>query len=522
MSRLIDRLAEPADDLLRVLVQEAAPGIAIIDGGGIIVRVNDALRRMAAPSSDLSPGSSVLGLFPAARQTEIWAEIAPLQSGRARPRHFSITLAGGGTVEISQAILRETDGQVSGAILYLSDITAQSRLEAQLARGQKLQAVGQFTSGIAHDFNNLVMAMTGAADEILARGKLDPETEADLQQIRSSGERGASLVRQLLVFAAQLPSQRRTLLVNDAVTALAPLLVRLLGRTVALHLVLGEPGPRMRGDPAPFDQILVNLVVNAGKAMAAGGTVTIVTGAAALNGASAWDGTPIPQGRYAAIEVLDTGAGIAPEMLPRIFDPFFTTRAEQGGTGLGLSTVDAIVRQAEGFLIVNSVVGDGTRFQIYFPSHDEHPTLRTPHLPPGAGVTPCPVDKRAVLLVDDEEGLRLLGTRSLTQAGWHVIAADSGEAALASLTGDSGGLANLAIMIADVGLPGMSGPALVQAVRRLCPGLPAVLASGHLADTVREALDEEHTVFLSKPCSFKAMVAMVEEQAWPLSRASRR
>jgi two-component system cell cycle sensor histidine kinase/response regulator CckA len=203
--RLLDRLADPADDLLALFVQEAASGIAIIDRRGSIVRVNDALRRMTNAVDPVSAGRPIRNLFAAECQEELWANVTAALGGHRRPGSFVAGLAEAGSaadqaVEVTILPVREVDGGVSGAILQLNDITAQRHLEAQLAQSQKLQAVGQLAGGIAHDFNNLLTAVLGAADEALARMRADDEIAEDLEQIRGSAQRGAALVRQLLAF----------------------------------------------------------------------------------------------------------------------------------------------------------------------------------------------------------------------------------------------------------------------------------------------------------------------------------
>ncbi len=527
--QLIERLAGPLDDMLQVLVQEASVGIAIVDHAGKLVRVNEALRRMVDRECDLSPGQSVQNLFCQQRQEEVWEELSPALQGRRPPRSFVSMLRGKGgvseqTVEISAVALREADESVSGAVLQLTDISAQKRLEAQLAQSQKLQAVGQLAGGIAHDFNNLLTAIIGAADEALARGLPETDTVEDLEQIRTSAERGASLVRQLLAFGRQQTLQPRAVSINDAVEKLTGLLRRLLGSTIRLELELEHPGRTVRVDPTQLDQVLVNLAVNARDAMSEGGQLTLRTGHITLYRALIRGEETIPPGRYVMVEVQDTGTGIPPEVLPRIFDPFFTTRRERGGSGLGLSTVHGIIRQSDGFLAVDSLLGKGTRIRIYLPRHDGD-VVAIPKLPaaepvpaaaveppPAVAAPPPPPGGRTILLVDDEDGVRRLAARALTKDGWTVLSAESGEAALALLA-EQGDGAKLCAVLSDVVMPGMDGPALVRAVRSLHPGMPAILASGYAEEAVRGDLAAEDIAFLPKPYTLKTMLAVVEERA---------
>ena len=231
--------------MLHVLVQESSVGIAIVDREGRLVRVNEALRRMVDRSCDLSPGQPAHDIFCEKGRDALWDELSPALQGRRPPRNLVSVLRGKTgaseqTVEISAVALREADGSVSGAILQLTDISTQKRLEVQLAQSQKLQAIGQLAGGIAHDFNNLLTAIIGASDDLLNGGSVDAAD--DIALIRSSAERGAALVRQLLAFGRQQTLQPCALSINDAVEGLSGLLRRLLGGAVRLELEMEQPG----------------------------------------------------------------------------------------------------------------------------------------------------------------------------------------------------------------------------------------------------------------------------------------
>ena len=515
---LIDRLAAPLDDMLHVLVQESSVGIAIVDREGRLVRVNAALRRMVDRSCDLSPGQPTQDIFCESGREALWDQLSPALQGRLPLRNLVSVLRGKSgvseqTVEISAVALREADESVSGAILQLTDISMQKRLEVQLAQSQKLQAVGQLAGGIAHDFNNLLTAIIGASDDLLEDG--GDEASDDLRLIRTSAERGAALVRQLLAFGRQQTLQPRVLPINDAVEALTGLLRRLLGSAVRLELELEQPGCTALVDPTQLDQVLVNLAVNARDAMPEGGQLTLRTGHITLFRALIRGDEAIPPGRYVMVEVQDTGCGIPPDVLPRIFDPFFTTRRERGGTGLGLSTVHGIIRQSNGFLAVDSLPGEGTRMRIYLPRRDGE-GVAIPRPPAAAtiaaatqGAPAAPRGPRTMLLVDDEDGVRRLAARAFAKQGWTVLSAESGEAALALLELD-GTAESLSAIVSDVVMPGMGGAALVRAVRALRPGLPAILASGYAEEALRGDLAAEGIGFLAKPYMLRDMLAVVE------------
>jgi two-component system cell cycle sensor histidine kinase/response regulator CckA len=516
-------LAQPLDDMLKVLFQEATAGVLIVDRNGRIVRANDALRQMLGRHADVSPGQAATGIFAPRERDDVWEELRPALEGRRAPRAFATRLDNDGgdldqTVDVSGVALREADGSVSGLILRLSDITVQRRLEAQLVQSQKLQAVGQLAGGIAHDFNNLLTAMLGAAEMVLERPGVELETRQDVDQIRRSAERGAALVRQLLAFGRQQTLQPKVIRINDAIQDLSMLLDRLLGGQVKLILDLETPGRLVRVDPTQLDQVLMNLAVNARDAMPDGGTLTLRSGHITLFRALNRGQETIPPGRYVMIEVQDTGVGISPDALPRIFDPFFTTRRELGGNGLGLSTVHGIVRQSDGFLAVDSQIGVGTRLRVYLPRYDGVEAVKIPRVPkreepPGVAAVVEVARPRIALLVDDEDPVRRLAERALTKHGWQVYSALSAEAALEMLQEMErrGQGPKLSVLITDVVMPGIDGPTLVAEVRKSWPGLPAILASGYAEEVLARDLVADSMVFLPKPYTLRTLVGTAEE-----------
>ena len=376
---------------------------------------------------------------------------------------------------------------------------------------QKLQAVGQLAGGIAHDFNNLLTAILGTADTILARADTSAETASDLREMCQAAERGAALVRHLLAFARRQTLQPRVIAVNTAVAEAAALLRRLLGERVILDLALEQPGRAVLIDPGQLDQVLINLAVNARDAMPEGGRLTLATGHATIYAPRPATTAIIPPGRYVSIAVSDTGSGIAPDILPRIFEPFFTTRRAQGGSGLGLSTVLGIVRQSGGFLEVDSTPGGGTRILLYLPRHRGEAATQAP----AASASPPLVAPRAgagriALVAEDEDLVRQTLARALTRAGWQVLAAETGEAALGLVRAtESRSESQPAVVVADVVMPGMDGLALVRELRRLWPGLPAVLVSGYADQALREALASTDILYLSKPYETVELLATV-------------
>jgi two-component system cell cycle sensor histidine kinase/response regulator CckA len=491
---MIDRLAERLSPLEAVLFDAPDTGLLAIDRAGRVVRANAWLRRRLHSAAEPRAGVTARELFVPADRDRVRAFLDDAASGAraAEPLGARMPAADGAEMPVSLTaqVLRESDQAISGLLLRITDQSGALRLEADLAHGQKMQAMGQLAAGIAHDFNNLLTAVIGSADAALDRGGQDGETRADLRQIRLAGDRGSALVRQVLAFSRRQPLQPRVIAVNDAVRALAELLPRMLGAPHRLALELEEPGRRVRVDPAQFDQILVNLAMNARDAMPQGGTLTLRTGHRTVYRPQPDGLETIAPGRYVLIEATDTGIGIAPDILPHIFEPFFTTRRQSGGSGLGLATVHGIVRQSGGFVTVESQPNQGTTIRIYLLRHDaaaaetpadaaaaETPAdaaaAETPADAPVADEPPAPGLRGTALLVEDEAPVRALAERALRQAGWTVLAAESAEAALARI--DAPGEPRIDLLISDIVLPGMDGPALLARLRARGPNLPAIL-----------------------------------------------
>jgi two-component system cell cycle sensor histidine kinase/response regulator CckA len=468
---------------LRPLLDEPEAALALLDRHGAILAANNAYRDLAgfAPRPLLTePGARELAGAIATGQPLTCDAILQRDDGPC-PIRLHLVATG---LRSPRAVLRLLDQRPLHATL------------ARQAHAQRLQEVGQLAAGIAHDFNNLLTAIMGGAD-VLA-GSVPPAHLAELAQIRASATRGAGLVRQLLAFSAQQTLQPRGLALNDRVRDAAAMLTRLLGGGIALRLVLDEPGRWVCMDAGQLDQILVNLAVNARNAMPDGGTITITTGRRLLLQAVTEHGQTLPPGRYVTLDVADTGCGMAPDIVHRIFDPFFTTRREAGGTGLGLSTVHGIVAQSHGYLAVRSAPGQGSCFTITLPRHQQDFRAAVAAEP----VADAPPAGALLLLVEDEAPIRRLAARALTRAGWQVVEAASAEEAMELE------LPGLALVVSDVMMPGMDGPALVRALRGRNEGLRAILMSGYAGSAQRTALAEGRVEFLPKPFAMAELVSL--------------
>jgi two-component system cell cycle sensor histidine kinase/response regulator CckA len=499
------RGAEPAriDPLLRSVLDAASPGLALVDAEDRLLAWNAELGRLAGPTLPLREGMPVTSLV--AREMRDAVGMA-LDGGRV----VEAPLAAAGAPRVALE-LRPLPHGASTALLRVS-AAGELGEGAEKAAAARLQSVGALAGGIAHDFNNLLTAISGSAEAALARAPLG-DAAPELRQVQESAARGAALVKQLLAFARQQTLRPRVVELNESVDRMGDLLRRLLGRRVRLTIALEEPGRRVRIDPTQLDQVVMNLALNARDAMPEGGELRISTGHAIVLRPEPIGQEMLPPGRYALLEVADSGQGIPAEALPHIFEPFFTTRRDQGGTGLGLSTVHGIVRQSGGFIAVESRQGQGTAFRIWLPRHEGPADPPPEPVPPPAPAEPAPEepaprpdpgDRHVVLLVEDEAPLLKLAERALRRAGFEVVPAGSGEDALELL--DSGAPRPVAV-VSDVVMPGMDGFELAQRLRARQPGLPVLLVSGYAEAALGRDLVAERIRLLPKPYSLADLVA---------------
>ena len=488
---------------LRAVLDSTGAGLALLDAKDALVAWNPEFAVITGPGLPLRPGLQLVNLVaPEARET--------LTTLLTAGHRLTVPLASpeATRVEIERRPVR---GPEAGAVLRLTRPAEAPPEDEGQAAAARLRAVGALAGGIAHDFNNLLTAIAGSAEAALSRA---PGSDAapELQQVMESAGRGAALVKQLLAFARQQALRPQVVELNAAVNGMADLLRRLLGSRVRLSVDIEEPGRRIKIDPTQLDQVIMNLALNARDAMAEGGTLTIRTRHAVVLRPESIGAESLPPGRWAMLEVADSGAGIPAEVVPRIFEPFFTTRRDQGGTGLGLSTVHGIVRQSGGFIAVESKQGEGTTFRIWLPRHDgpadpELPStlLAPPRAKPPEHRAPAPgMGGQLVLLVEDEVPLLRLAERALRRAGFDVLSAGSAEEALEIV--ESGGPQPLAL-VSDVVMPGMDGLELAARLRARDPDLPVLLVSGYAEAALGRDLAAERLRLLPKPYSLSDLVA---------------
>ena len=388
------------------------------------------------------------------------------------------------TLAREEAEWRLRDGQLrhvslSGRVLdshadvfevFVEDITERKRLEADFHHKRKMEAIGRLAGGVAHDLNNWLTVIVGYA-ELMLDDAADPAVREGLQEILSASRAATGVTRNLLAFSRKQVLHLRTTDLNHVVREFRNLVERIIGEHIRVDVEVPDEPVRIKADPTQIQQVLMNLSVNARDAMPSGGMLTVRTVAMELTehdlvGANA------PPGEYGAVVVADTGVGMTPDVRERLFEPFFTTKDTGKGTGLGMAVVYGIVRQLGGYITVDSEVGRGTTFTMYFPAADAEEAREGATVAPGA---PSGAARTRVLLVEDEEAVRILTRRILERAGYDVTAAANAEEALGFFEAAS---EPIGLVLTDVVMPGMSGPQMLTRMQRAHP-VPALLMSGY-------------------------------------------
>ncbi len=511
--------------------------IASVDSDGRILRTNAPFLKMfsgAVSRDDLerkAPFTQVvrepdraglqMAIADAARGI---ADIAPVDTGHAADgeRHFRFYVT---------AVIDSPAGE-EAAIIYAVETTEQKALEAQMAENQKMNAVGTLAGGIAHDFNNVLTAILLSADHLLLSLRPSDTSFADLMEIKRNANRAAVLVRQLLAFSRKQTMRPTVLSMTDVIGDLRMLIDRLTGADVKLEIEYGRDLWLVKTDLGQFEQVIINLAVNARDAMPEGGVLTVRTANVTGEEAGKLNYRGLEAADYVLVEVQDEGTGIAPELMDKIFEPFFTTKDIGKGTGLGLSMVYGIIKQSGGYIYPVSEVGKGTTFRIFLPRHIEIVEEVEPAKvetgakasEPASGETkagaeavrkPAASEPRdltgaaTVLLVEDEEAVRRGGKRMLETRGYSVHEASSGVEALEIVRELEGAID---IVVSDVVMPEMDGPTLLRELRKDYPDLKFIFVSGYAEEAFAKNLPEDANFgFLPKPFSLKQLATAVRE-----------
>ncbi len=496
-----------SEERFRKLFDSNTIGIVIADLNGNTLEANDAYLGMLGRSREelLSGEIRWKELTPPEYSGRDQAAVEELRrTGVSAPWEKELFRKDGTRVPVLIG-LAMLEAEEASCIAYIVDLTARRRLEEQFRQAQKMEVVGQLAGGIAHDFNNLLTVILGYSD--LLAGKFEPGSmEADeLAEIRTAGQRAASLTRQLLAFSRQQIVERKALDVNVLVVETEKMLRRLLGMDIELVTVLDPSVGRVLADAGQIEQLILNLSLNARDAMPRGGRLTIETASVELDETYARLHGTVEPGSYVMITISDTGVGMNSNTLAHMFEPFFTTKERGKGTGLGLATVYGIVQESGGHVWVYSEVGQGTTFKIHLPLLREAAERES-----GPEEEPASLSgTETILLVDDEESVRSLSRSILVSHGYSVLEAANGREALDVAARDP---QTIHLLLTDLVMPEMGGSELASRLVVLRPGMRVLYMSGYTDDAVvRQGLVETGRLFLQKPFNATALALKVRE-----------
>ncbi len=492
----------------RSLVQSAVHGIYRSSLEGKFLDVNPALVTMLGyPSAE-----KVLSLDP---KREVFVDpdaqarlIRELRRGTLLHTHELRWKRKDGspiTVRLSGRIVGSQEDADEVLEVIAEDVTERRVLEDQFRQAQKMEAVGRLAGGVAHDFNNLLMVISGYTEVLLERVRQEDPLYPKIAAIQQATDRAATLTRQLLAFSRKQILELKIVDMNVIVQDMERLLRPLIGENIELVTGLAADLGRTRADAGQIEQVLMNLVVNAKDAMPEGGKITVQTSNVNLGDDFRMQYSYTQPGPYVMLAISDTGHGMDKETQARVFEPFFTTKEKGKGTGLGLSTVYGIVKQSGGYVFVESELGRGTTFRIYLPRVQEATepasTSQTALSASGGSET--------ILLVEDEESVRLLVRETLEAKGYKVLESENGDTALRIAAAHSGAID---LIITDVVMPGMSGPELAKQLCCSYPKTKVLYLSGYTEDdVVHSGMSEGGTAFLQKPFTLQVLSRKVRE-----------
>jgi len=504
--------------------QNTPMAIATVDKTGRIARSN---ARFASAFEDLLKSDDRSMLSVVAERDRLALEAAIRKAAEGQSDIAPVEALLNGTQErwanFFVLAVDEEDRDGEAAIVYALETTAQRTLENRVQQQQKMESVGQLAGGIAHDFNNVLSAIMMATDFLLNAHKPTDPSFKDIMQIKQNANRAAALVRQLLAFSRKQTLRPQVLDLAETLSDLGMLLKRLIGEKVTLEIVHGRDLWPVKVDISQFEQVIVNLAVNARDAMLDGGKLTVRTTNVPAEDCGKYAYKGMPKADYVLVEVSDTGTGIPPDIIEKIFEPFFTTKEVGKGTGLGLSTVYGIVKQTGGFIYADSEAGR-TSFRIFLPRHVPGAEEVLPQIPTGEApaiasalaaadnmaraATADLTGQGTILLVEDEEGLRALNARGLASRGYTVLEAGNGVEAIEAF--DKHGHVDL--VVSDVVMPEMDGPTLLKELRQRDPSVKIIFVSGYAEEAFSKNLpSQEQYAFLAKPFTLKQLVAEVKK-----------
>lgn len=506
-----DGAAQAGVAQLDALLAQLPLGLAMTDRDGRFLFANEAfLRSIGREGRGLPPFPTDLVV----REDKAALSDAVRRHGRgpSTSGDVAVRLANAPEEPVSLGLAGVRGLGEAAVLLSLADTSQENQLRRQVAQATKMQAVGQLAGGVAHDFNNVLTAIIGTCDLMLLRHIPGDSDYDDIQQIRANSNRAASLTRQLLAFSRQQTLRPEIIQLPDVVSEVSPLIKRLLGEKITFYVQHDRNLGPVRADPQQLEQVIMNLAVNARDAIQGNGgpargngtgRISLFTRSLQAKQVLQLGSEVLPAADYTVLIVQDTGGGIPPHILPKLFEPFFTTKEQGKGTGLGLSTAYGIVKQSGGFIFADNITDKtghptGARFTVYFPVHRGEVTRKRPVQ---ELVSSDWSAGGKVLLVEDEDMVRTVAERALTRAGYEVTPCANGEEGLAAI--EDGGSFDL--VVSDVVMPGMDGPAMVRAIRARLPQMPVLFMSGYAEEQLRRDIDIPDMHFIAKPFSVAAI-----------------
>jgi len=494
---------------LRLLtaIEQAAETIVITDPEGTIRYVNPAFESVTGYTRGEAVGQNPRILKSGQHDEEFYKKMwATLAGGGAWTGHFVNKKKDGTLYEEDATIspVKDESGKIINYVAVKRNVTGEILLEKQLRQAQKMEAIGTLAGGIAHDFNNLLTIILGYSElALLEKSKGEPGYE-ELQTILKTTKRGADLVRQILTFSREVETKPRPISLNHEVQHAQELLYKTIPKMIEIELLLADDLKTTNVDPVQMEQVLINLAVNAKDAMPDGGRLVFETRNVSLDEEYCKTHLEAEPGEYVMLMVSDTGHGIEKKALERIFEPFYTTKKPGEGTGLGLSMVHGIVKQNHGFIMCYSEPGEGTTFKIYLPviDLDMEPDAASTEEMPAFGT-------ETILLVDDEESIRDLGERILTQAGYTVLTAGNGQEALEVYQEQQ---ADISLVILDLIMPEMGGRQCLEELLKIDSDAKVLIASGlSVNGPTREAIKGQTRGFVGKPFDMSQLLQTVRK-----------
>jgi PAS domain S-box-containing protein len=467
--------------------------------------VNDAAIRGYGYSRNEFLKMTLKDILPPENVESVVARIRTIGEGTTKPGSRKHRKKDGSLIDVEISVHSFVVGGKSTMLIVALDVTERNRMEGQLRQAQKMEAIGCLAGGVAHDFNNLLSIILSYSDMLASGLKSGDPMRDDLEEILGAGKRAADLTRQLLAFSRKQILQPKILDLNVTIGSVAKMLRRLVGTDVELTVV-GDPGlGKVKADPGQVEQVLLNLVVNARDAMPSGGKLTIETANVDLDSSYTAPHVNVKPGKYVMLAVTDTGSGMDAKTRERIFEPFFTTKEKGKGTGLGLSTVFGIVQQSEGNVWVYSEPGEGTTIKVYLPQADSGCEVSIEAAP----VIRTRRGSETILLVEDEEAVRVLARTILERHGYHVLEAQNGGDALLICEQHK---ATIHLLLTDVVMPRMSGRKLAERLAALRPEMKVLFMSGYTDDSVvRHGVLDSDVAFLQKPITPETLTRKLRE-----------